>query len=97
MIHQRFDLRSRPVRIEINPGFRVDISQSTAWGPLTVEHVERHYGVAREHIDAFFQLPATIERSDTRFTFLVTMSDTCVLDVLLRNLPKNYVERGYRK
>ena len=70
-----FDPCNRPVQVEIRSGFRIEIGRTSAWDPILVDHVERHFGVAREHIDTFFQLPATI-RSDY------------ILDVFLRNLPK---------
>ncbi len=81
-----FKPSNRPVKIDIN----VEIGLARTWGPDAIDHVERHFGVAREHIDAFFQLPATIG-SDTGTTFWVTRDDTCMLDVFLRNLPKNVI------
>ena len=71
-----FDPCNRPVQVEIRSGFRIEIGRTSAWDPILVDHVERHFGVAREHIDTFFQLPATI-RSDTGVTFDVTISWTC--------------------
>ncbi len=87
-----FDPRNRPTEIGIKAGCQVDIGRMNTWDQITVERVERHFGVARQHIDSFFQLPATIE-SDTGKTYLVVREDTCVLDAFLRNLPKNVVHR----
>lgn len=85
-----FNPENRPIKIDIKAGIRVDIDRSIAWDSFTIEHVERRFGVAREHIDAFFQLPVTIEKSDTDRTFWVSQDDMCLLDVFLRHLPKNY-------
>lgn len=86
---QFFNPANRPTKIDIKAGIRIDIDRSSEWDSFMIEHVERHFGIAREHIDTFFQLPMTIG-SDTGTTFLVTHEDMCMLDVLLRNLPKNY-------
>ncbi len=86
-----FNPHNRPVTLYIKPKNYVEIGLARTWDGDSIDHVERHFGVAREHIDTFFQLPATIEGSDTGVTFLITQEDECMLDVFLRNLPKNHV------
>jgi hypothetical protein len=80
----------RPEKVWVQGGRKIVLLRIEEWEPHVVEHVERKFGIAREHLNVFFQLPCTIE-NDTDVTFLFTRNDDCFLDVFLRNVPKRFI------